>query len=222
MVEATDLRDGDHFAAPRRLDRARVGAILVERKMRPSAVVVIEIRLQDATQMAPVEDDGVVETLAADRTDHPFDVRVLPRRPWCSDDLCEPHRVDAFMKASAIRCVTVSQQIAGCGIPWERFGYLARQPTCGGLLGDIEPRDSPAIVGEDRHHVEEPKRGRHYDKHVDGGDALGLIAQEATPRRRRCIRSSHHVLGDCRLADFNAELEDFAGRQGHGEAPVGA
>lgn len=32
--------------------------------MRPGAVVVIEVRPQDATQMARVEDDDVVETLA--------------------------------------------------------------------------------------------------------------------------------------------------------------
>ncbi len=37
-----------------------------------------------------------------------------------------------------------------------------------------------------------------------------MIAQKAAPGLSRHISSSHHVLGDCRLADFDAELEQLA------------
>ena len=46
--------------------------------MGAAAVVVVRIRGQDATQMALVEDYDVVEALTANRTDHAFDVCVLP------------------------------------------------------------------------------------------------------------------------------------------------
>jgi len=46
--------------------------------MRPSSMVVIDIRGQDAAQMVLVEDHEVVETFAPDRTDHSLDVGILP------------------------------------------------------------------------------------------------------------------------------------------------
>jgi len=47
--------------------------------MLTGALVVIDIRGQDSAQMALVEDHDEIDTLAANRTDHPLDVRILPR-----------------------------------------------------------------------------------------------------------------------------------------------
>src|ERR1700730_19037680 len=77
------------------------------------------------------------------------------------------------------------------------------------MFGDGRVNDLPAIVAKDDRNIEQPKRRACYDKHVDGGDTLDLIEQEATPGKRRRSSSSHHVLGDCRLADLDAELEQF-------------
>ena len=77
-MQATDLWDGDDLSDPAWHDRARVGAILVERKMSASALVVVDVRGEDAAQMALVEDHDVIQTLAANRTDHALDVSVLP------------------------------------------------------------------------------------------------------------------------------------------------
>jgi hypothetical protein len=43
MMQPADLRDGDDSAVPRRLDRVRVRAVLVERKMRPGTMVIVHI-----------------------------------------------------------------------------------------------------------------------------------------------------------------------------------
>src|SRR5271168_4251018 len=56
MMQAADLSNGDYLSDPGWHDRARVRTILVERKMSPSSMVVIDIRGQDAAQMALVED----------------------------------------------------------------------------------------------------------------------------------------------------------------------
>src|SRR3984893_152471 len=77
------------------------------------------------------------------------------------------------------------------------------------MLGDGSVNDSPAIVGQDDHYIEQPKRGGRHNENIDRSNALGLIAQEAAPGRRRRPSSSHHVLGDGRLADLDAELEQF-------------
>lgn len=50
--------------------------------MRAGALVVVDVRGQDAAQMALVEDHDVIQTFAANRTDHPLDVGVLPRGAW--------------------------------------------------------------------------------------------------------------------------------------------
>ena len=76
---AGDLSDGDHFSDSVWHDRARVTAIFVEREMRPCALVIIDVRAQDAAQMALVEDHNVIQKLAANRTDRMLDVSILSR-----------------------------------------------------------------------------------------------------------------------------------------------
>jgi hypothetical protein len=44
-----------------------------------ASVVVIDVRGEDAAQMALIKDHDVIQTLAANRTDHALDVCVLPR-----------------------------------------------------------------------------------------------------------------------------------------------
>ena len=96
MMQAADLSNGDNLSDPGWHDRARVRTILVERKMSPSSMVVIDIRGQDAAQMALVEDHEVVETFAPDRTDHSLDVGVLPWGAWRCYDFSYAHRLDPF------------------------------------------------------------------------------------------------------------------------------
>ena len=48
LVKATDLRNRDQLAAVWRLNGASIRAVFVERQMGPRAVIVIDIREQDA------------------------------------------------------------------------------------------------------------------------------------------------------------------------------
>src|SRR6266849_4062451 len=78
------------------------------------------------------------------------------------------------------------------------------------MIGDSGVNDPPAIVVQNDHHVKQSKRRARHDKHIDGSDTLGLIAQEATPGRGRRSSPSHHVLRNGGLADLDAELEQLA------------
>src|SRR5713101_4233377 len=106
--------------------------------------------------MTLVEDHDVIQALAPDRTDHALDASVLPRRAWGRDDFCDPHRSDSPAEVLPIRGVTVAQQIARSSVPRKRFGYLAGEPSCGGMLGGGRVNDPPAIVGKNDHHVKHP------------------------------------------------------------------
>ena len=79
MMQATDFRNGYDSSDPARLERAGVGAIFVERKMRATAVIVIEVRGHEAAQMTLIKDHDVIQTLAANRTDYALDRSVLLR-----------------------------------------------------------------------------------------------------------------------------------------------
>ena len=125
-MHATDLRNSDDFPTPGQHDRARVRTILVECKMRAAAVVVVHIRREDATEMTFVADYYVVEALAAKRTDHAFDICILPRRSRRADHPGDSHRIDLLAKVQALRGIAIAQQIARSSIPWKRFGYLSR------------------------------------------------------------------------------------------------
>jgi len=65
MVQATDFGNREDGAEPRRLDRPSVGGILVEGEVSAGAVIVREVRGQDASQMALAENNDMVQTLAS-------------------------------------------------------------------------------------------------------------------------------------------------------------
>jgi hypothetical protein len=78
MMEASHLGEGDNIACGRKLYATRPRAVLVEREMRSGVMMILKIARQYAAQVTLVEDDNVIQTFAADRTDETLDVRVLP------------------------------------------------------------------------------------------------------------------------------------------------
>jgi len=68
VVKAAEEGQGDDAAMIRWLDRARFGRVLVESEVRARGVVVAEVAAQTLSQVSLVEDDDVVEDLAADVT----------------------------------------------------------------------------------------------------------------------------------------------------------
>jgi hypothetical protein len=69
VVESADFWNLDNHASRRRLDRPGVGGVLVEREMGARVMVIIEVTGQNSSKVSFAEDQNVVETLAADRTD---------------------------------------------------------------------------------------------------------------------------------------------------------
>ena len=149
--------------------------------MRAGALVVVDVRRQDAAQMALVEDHDVIQTFAANRADHALDIAVLPRGAWRRNDFSDAHSFDPVAEIRAVRRVMVSEQITRSGVPRECFGYLAQEPSSSRMLGYSRAYDVPSIVGQNDHDVEKPERCGRHDKHVNRSDALDLIAQKTAP-----------------------------------------
>jgi hypothetical protein len=64
-----------------------------------------------------LEDDQVIETLAADTADDPFDVRALPRRARRRQDLLDTKPGDASVEIPAVDRITIPYQVTRRGIP---------------------------------------------------------------------------------------------------------
>ncbi len=138
MVEAANLRELNDSAKLRRLHFSEVRRILAKRKMRARSVVVANVAAQNSSQMDLVEDHGVVKAFPPDGTDDAFDIRILPWRTWCTENLLDAERLDAAPEVSAVDAVAITDQIPRCCIPWERFDELSSGPFGGGMFGDVE------------------------------------------------------------------------------------
>src|SRR6266404_3945958 len=78
MMQTANLRERDDLACRGWLYAARPRTMLVERKMCSGPVMILKIPRKDAAQVALVEDDDVIQTFAADRSDESLDIRILP------------------------------------------------------------------------------------------------------------------------------------------------
>ena len=86
MVQAADfwnLRDRARLGAR---DRPKVACVLVEREMGARLMVIGEVPRQDSTQVSFVEDQNMVEALAADRTDQALSEWILTGAVWRRED----------------------------------------------------------------------------------------------------------------------------------------
>lgn len=79
-----------------------VRTILDKGKVRPRSVIIVGIRGQSAAQIALVEDNNIVEALAANRADSSLDIGILPGRSGHRDDLFDAHCPDALAEVLAI------------------------------------------------------------------------------------------------------------------------
>jgi hypothetical protein len=81
MVEATDLRNCHDSSRFRRLRRSRFRRILTQGQMSSRPMMAVGVEMESSPERGFVEDDHMVEALAADGADHVFHVGSLPRRP---------------------------------------------------------------------------------------------------------------------------------------------
>src|SRR5947207_12224940 len=124
-MQSTDLRKLHHLPELRRLHSPRDWSILVERQVSARPLVVFEIQLQDATQPSFIQDDDVVQALAANRADQALDIGILPRRSRSREDVANAQPASRFVKFLSVARVAIAKQIARRTVPRESFQQLA-------------------------------------------------------------------------------------------------
>ncbi len=117
MVEPADLEELNDPTELRRLHLCGLRRVLPESKVRPASVVVVEIARHNPSKVSFVQDDHVVEAVAADRANQTFHEWRLPGAPGCDEDLFDSHVVHTATELAAVDPVAVSQEVSGCLIP---------------------------------------------------------------------------------------------------------
>ncbi len=135
--------------------------------------------------MVLVEHHNVVQAFTTNGSDHAFDIRILPRRTWCNENLLDRESMDATREVSAVDTVVVTDQIAGDRVPGKRFDELSSGPFGRGMLGDVEVSEAPPVMGEHEEHKQNAERHGGHGEEVDGDEILDVILQERPPIRAR-------------------------------------
>jgi hypothetical protein len=115
-----------------KLNRPKVGGVLVEREMGARLMVIGDVPRQDAASASFAQDDNVVETLAPDGTDQALGERMLPRAVWRREDFLDLHPRHAVAELLAIHLVAVAQEVGGRGFVRVRGDDLRGGPAAGG------------------------------------------------------------------------------------------
>ena len=152
----------------------------------------------------------MVQAFAPHAADQAFHIRILPRAPWCRDDLSTPIAVTverndcpyapsrsriryrgAVPHGNASRICCATHAIVGFAVTpkctiWRRSWWSTMNPE------------------------QEVERGRGDHEEIDRRQAIGVICKECPPRLRWRRWVTGHVFRDGGLGDGKAKLQKLA------------
>ena len=150
--------------------------------MRPGLVVVADVFAEDLPEVIFTEDDQVVQAFAPDRADDSLGVGVLPGGLGRSEDLPDTDSPDDPAELVAVCTIPIPQQVSGLGLlSGEGLPDLLGGPRGGGMSGDVEMEDTPAVMRQDDEAEEQAEDGGGDDEEIAGGGSAKVIAKKGAP-----------------------------------------
>jgi hypothetical protein len=148
-------------------------------------VIVREVARQGAAQVPFAEDENVIQTLAPDGADESLREGILPRAVRCREDFLDRHALHTVPKLLAVDLVTIAEEIGGRGVLREGVHYLLGCPSRGGMLGNVEVEDTPAIMSQHDEDEQDAQARSGNRKEVDRNEIANVVGEERAPRLRR-------------------------------------
>src|SRR2546430_3759463 len=105
--------------------------------------------------------------------------------------------------------VLVADQVAWSFTPREGLGNLLRDPFGRRVRCYVDPDKLSTDQPDDDQNIEQVKADGRNHEQVHGRDVRRVVAQEGAPALSGRVRSFGHILGDGRLSDRKAELEQL-------------
>ena len=178
-MKPTEERDGHDRST--RLDRTAERGVLRESEMGAGAIVVVGVGPEDLAKVRFAQDHDMIQAFSSDRADEPFDVSVLPGRARRSWSVPDAHGSKTSRYGMAIRSISVANEVLRRLIPGESLGDLAGDPVGRRIGGDVDPDQVASLKVDDHQSIEQPEADGRHDKHIDGGDVRGVIAEKGLP-----------------------------------------
>src|SRR6516164_928194 len=209
-MESAPLRHRHHSPHIRRLNRSRLGRVLLQSKMCPCSVMVLKITGQGSTQGGFIEHHDMVDTLAPNGTNHPLYIGSLPRRARCRQNFADAQVSYLFSEIVAEDSIVVAQQVARTLVKGKCLPQLLSSPFRCWVGSHMEMKDATAVMGQYQEQVKDLETKRGHRKEVDGHQLLDMIFQEGAPSLRRRLAAAHHVLAYAGLPEVDAEFGQLA------------
>ena len=128
-----------------------------------------------------IENDHVVEALAANRTDDAFHVATLPRGSRCRQNFRDSHGFYISRELIAEDPVAVSKQVTRNLLKGKGLPELLRGPLGRRMSGDVEMHDPPSLVSQDQEHLQDLKPDRRHGEEVHRDHGFDVILKESPP-----------------------------------------
>ena len=87
----------------------------------------------------------MVQALASDRSDQPFNMTVLPRRTWRDRPISDAHGSQPACDRDTIGGITIADEVARRLVPRECFGDLSGDPFGGRMCGHVDPDETSPL-----------------------------------------------------------------------------
>src|SRR5438132_8837891 len=130
------------------------------------------------------ENNVIVQALAPHRANYPLGEGILPGTVRGRDDFTDPHALDALTKRVPIDAVAIAEKIGRRRVVRGRVDELLGGPGGGGVLGDVEVDDAPAVVGEHDEDEEDVEPSSGHGEEIDRDQVPDMIGQKGSPSLR--------------------------------------
>jgi hypothetical protein len=124
-------------------------------------------------------------------------------------NLLGSHALHAVPKWLTVDLVAVAEEIGRRGLVRKGVHDLLSGPVGGGVLGQVEVDDAPAVVGEDDEDEEDAEASGGHGEEVDGDQVAEVVGEERPPGLRGLGAPLRQEPGDGALGDVDAELQEL-------------
>ncbi len=128
-----------------------------------------------------VEDDHVVEQIAAAVADPALGDAILPRTSVVGSLGLNAEVLDHADHFFIELCATIKDQVAGRGVVRECLAQLLNNPRAGRVFGHIAMKDASPVMCNDEEAIEHAEGKRRHGEEVHRGDGLTMIAEKRRP-----------------------------------------
>ena len=165
--------------------------------MRPSPIVMGDPLTKDGPQLALVQRNHEVQTLAPYGAHQPFAEGVGRRRTHRRFDRGQSHRGHGSIDPFGVNRVSIVDHESVRLVPGNDHPKLLRGPLGRGMRRQIPVQNPSGADLQDDEDVHDPKHCRHDDEEIAGEDRLRVISDERAPRMRSgtsARRLGRHVI----------------------------